>query len=176
MIKNTKSAGSNGFTLIELLVVVLIIGILATVALPQYHKAVDKARFVQVRTAMDSLEKSNIIYHLANGRYAADFDTFELPSSGCTLSDDKTRFTCPWGNCAVYNDGGNYSCGITLQSGDGLSLEHFPNSGQKQCIASGVNASASSRAYKLCNSLPHTGVPSNWGCGSNICIRFVLQQ
>lgn len=75
-----------GFTLIELLVVVLIIGILASVAMPQYNKAVEKSRATQALAILKSLYAAQETYYMANGSYATSFDELDLsvPWTGTT--------------------------------------------------------------------------------------------
>ena len=50
----------KGFSLLELLVVILIIGILAAIALPQYQLAVDKARYAKIMGFTEAIANSKM--------------------------------------------------------------------------------------------------------------------
>ena len=63
--------GSQGFTLLELLVVVLIIGILAAIALPQYKFAVAKSKFATLKNSTRALYDAEQRYYLQYSKYTS---------------------------------------------------------------------------------------------------------
>ena len=95
--KNKKL--KKGFTLIEMLVVVLIIGILAAVALPQYQMAVTKAKVAAILPMMRHIKDSYMAYKLTHGTYTK----LDNASSPATIFD--LGIDCPDGwTCSEYGE------------------------------------------------------------------------
>ena len=70
MIKNNN----KGFTLIELLVVVLIIGILAAMAMPQYFKAMERSRMTEAVTMLASIAQAQQRKYMQTNAFATNYN------------------------------------------------------------------------------------------------------
>ena len=173
----TQRCNPKGFTLIELLVVVLIIGILAAVAVPQYQVAVEKSRAAEAITLMSSLQKAIDVYVMQNGyqevELVGDYDTGKPANkldidieSVLDCTQDDSDF-CASKNFVYDANCSSEGCAIAAtryQNGDldndaGYELQmrkNASNSGkwEKQCSTNDLPY-----AEKLCKSLEAQG----WG-------------
>ncbi|ACC98970.1 Type II secretion system subunit [Elusimicrobium minutum Pei191] len=146
---------NKAFTLIELLVVVLIIGILAAIALPQYTKAVDRARLSESILLARAFSDANQRYMLAVGECTPSLDDLdiELPLNPkkYALSYDKNN------NCLLSIDIPNKNFRIRAW-GTPVAAANCPNG---DCIyCNGANE----EGEKLCQTFgayDFTGNPSN---------------
>ena len=91
----------KGFTHIEVLVVVLIIGILTSIALPQYQKSVMKSRYSTLMQMVESITEAEEVYFSTYNKYTDNFEELDIQPSGCSLSGDKKTCVFAWGTCAL---------------------------------------------------------------------------
>ena len=169
-IKNSAKRKNGGFTLIELLVVVLIIGILAGIALPQYQTAVDKARYANMQPLVRTLKDAAEVYYLSAGEYPADLESLGAVPAGMTQIGDVTVF-CNEDVCVDLYDGftatadGNLifayfrNRSISVYYVQWLNHSSYPN--QRECWASKTDE----RGIKLCQAVSGLSTPTGSWAG-----------
>lgn len=80
-----------GFTLIELLVVVMIIGILASMGIPQYYKVVERSRAAEANNLIALIRSAQERFMTQNGNYAGTVNSLDVGIAACTANSTTER-------------------------------------------------------------------------------------
>ncbi len=102
----------RGFTLIELLIVVVIIGILASIAIPKFSSTRDKAFLSTLKSDLKNLATLQEIYHNTAFTFSTSLTTLDMfPSDGVTITINEGTGT-GWAATATHAGIPTEQCGI----------------------------------------------------------------
>ncbi len=177
----TPLFNNGGFTLIELLVVVLIIGILAAVAVPQYQKAVDKSRYAAMMPYVNTLAKAQEVYYLANGHYADDWNLLDLdlPNGISGTEGDPVKI----GNIELVTNS-SYSAAffktpnrifsyVIYTPITSIKLNGVAVAGKTLCLSYGTDNL--DRGDRVCKSMNGRLIAEKMSCGQDKCSAYLLE-
>ena len=102
----------SGFTLIELLIVVVIIGILASIAIPKFNASREKSLVSTMKTDLKNLATYQEIHHNDAYTYSTSLSTLRMvPSTGVTITINEAT-GAGWAATAVHAGLAAEQCGL----------------------------------------------------------------
>ena len=170
-------SNKRGFTLIELLVVVLIIGVLAAVALPQYQTAINKSRYAGLMPLARSVKDAEEEIFMTKADYTADLGDLAVAPGNI---DENNTSTATQGNVTLSvvagaSEGQDYVKAVDNRNADNTFIMYFARSpkyaGEIHCEAKTNNA----KAQQLCKSYGPVGTVTNGADTTGTFTTYVLQ-
>lgn len=106
-------ARMRGVTLLELMIVIVVIGILAAVAYPNYRDAAARAKRSEARAALLQIATQQERLYLQNNSYTTDMSRLGFANAGCNLTGSET-----YSVCVTAADANNWTAVATYQNAD----------------------------------------------------------
>lgn len=102
-----KPRRENGFTIIELMIVIVVIGVLISIAIPNYVGIIDKAEKVACKANIRSLELARTYNYFNNSTYGSSMaDLIQVFSEIGFIGDTTAAdLICPSGGDYVFSTG-----------------------------------------------------------------------